>query len=158
MPPLRERNGDVKLLASHFLQECDQRYGEPGKQLDAATLRWFEQYRWPGNVRELENLIHRHYLLSDELELHIAPPSGLAAPATSDAAPVAADGEPLSYRAAKSRALQEFDRAYLTQMVRRTGGNVTQAALLAGKERRAFGKLLKRYHITAVIAEEPAPN
>jgi len=150
VPPLRARTGDVKLLAAHFLQTCAQRYGDAGKQLDAATLRWFDAHRWPGNVRELENLIHRQYLLSDDLVLHIEPPPGpLPAGPDADAGTPPAESAQLSYRAAKSRALQEFDRAYLTQMVRRTHGNVTQAALLAGKERRAFGKLLKRYQITA---------
>ena len=158
LPPLRERTGDVKLLAAHFLQTCAQRYGDAGKRLDSSTLCWFERHRWPGNVRELENLIHRHYLLSDDDELHIEPPLGLMEPPGGDDGERALqaltpDSAQLSYRAAKSRALQEFDRAYLTQMVRRTRGNVTQAAMLAGKERRAFGKLLKRYQITHEAVE-----
>jgi DNA-binding NtrC family response regulator len=52
-----------------------------------------------------------------------------------------------SYRQAKSQVLQEFNQAYLSQLLRRTNGNITKAAQLAGKERRAFGKLLKRYRI-----------
>lgn len=148
VPPLRTRQGDVQILASHFLSVCAQRYSDQAKRLHRSTLEWFSSYRWPGNVRELENLIHREFLLHDDHELIIEAPSGCEpAPAIAcDAIPALAH---LSYRAAKSQALQEFDRAYLTQMVRRTRGNVTQAAILAGKERRAFGKLLKRYQIVS---------
>jgi two-component system response regulator GlrR len=151
VPPLRARGGDAELLAAHFLNGCATRYGDEVKQLDASTLAWFGAYRWPGNVRELENLIHREHLLSDDPELCIRRPSETE---HAQAAPVAPDRETLSYRVAKSRALEEFDRSYLTSMVRRTHGNVTRAAALAGKERRAFGKLLKRYRITVAVAEE----
>ena len=146
VPPLRERTGDVRVLSHHFLQQCGQRYGLPDKCLHEASLFSLRDYKWPGNVRELENLIHRAFLLCDGEELRIASPAD--APETS-VPPSVSDGETgeLSYRAAKSRALQEFDRAYLTRLIQRTRGNVSKAARLAGKERRAFGKLLKLYGI-----------
>lgn len=148
VPPLRHRTGDVRILSHHFLKECARRYRLPDKCLHDQTLRRMVEYTWPGNVRELENLIHRAYLLCDEQQLRIPMPG--IAPATSPPLPPQVrDGEvdELSYRSAKSRALQEFDRAYLTHLIQRTAGNVTKAAALAGKERRSLGKLLKRYGI-----------
>jgi transcriptional regulator with GAF, ATPase, and Fis domain len=144
VPPLRERQGDVRVLSHYFLKQCAQCYRLPEKRLPDATLSGLGEYAWPGNVRELENLIHRAFLLCDDEELTVTVPAG--APRTSLSVPpvVNAGGiGALSYRAAKSRVLQEFDRMYLTHLMQRTDGNVTKAAQLAGKERRAVGKLLK---------------
>lgn len=146
VPPLRERTGDVRILSQHFLQKCVECYRLPAKRLHDATLCSFGEYRWPGNVRELENLIHRAFLLCDGDELKIEPPARTAAPIGPPAV-TAGEMDALTYRAARSRALQEFDRIYLTRLIQRTSGNVTKAAQLAGKERRALGKLLKRYGI-----------
>lgn len=143
VPPLRARGGDVHILSQHFLGECAQRYAMPRKSLHERTLRWFDEYGWPGNVRELENLLHRECLLCDSEQLRIAAPAG------PERQPLAAPTEAglVSYRDAKARALEEFDRAYLAGLLQRARGNVTKAAQLAGKERRALGKLLKRYRI-----------
>jgi two-component system response regulator GlrR len=147
VPPLRDRAGDVRILSEHFLKECARRYRLPDKHLNDGSLGGLGDYAWPGNVRELENLIHRAYLLCDDEQLKFSTPEASSAPAP--AKPQAPDGDlhSLSYRTAKSRALQEFDRSYLTQLIQRASGNVTKAAQLAGKERRALGKLLKRYGI-----------
>jgi len=160
IPPLRERTGDVRVLSQYFLKECAQRYRLPDKSLPEATLFRLGEYAWPGNVRELENLIHRAYLLCDEQDLKISTPGGTPRASmpppvnptgTSMALPVDdGDMESVSYRVAKSRVLREFDRMYLTRLIQRTGGNVTKAAQLAGKERRAFGKLLKACGIDPV--------
>jgi two-component system, NtrC family, response regulator GlrR len=56
------------------------------------------------------------------------------------------------YHLAKARALEQFDRAYLSQLLTLAGGNITKAAVLAGKERRALGKMLKRYGISRAQA------
>ena len=74
MPPLRERRGDVALLAAHFLRTCSQRYGNGEKRLNRETLDWMENYAWPGNIRELENLVCREYLLADGNLIAIRPP------------------------------------------------------------------------------------
>ncbi|MFM7100516.1 MAG: sigma 54-interacting transcriptional regulator, partial [Verrucomicrobiota bacterium] len=58
MPALRERRGDIRLLADYFLRKLAGP-GQPAKQLSEAALGWLEQYHWPGNVRELENILRR---------------------------------------------------------------------------------------------------
>lgn len=141
VPALRERPGDVQILSKHFIRQCSERYNLPDKRLTATTVSWFNHYGWPGNVRELENLIHREYLLCDERELCIAAPPSVQPAAPAPALPT------LSYRSARDRVLRDFDRAYLTDLMHRSQGNVTRAAEIAGKERRALGKLLKRYAI-----------
>jgi len=109
------------------------------------------------NVRELQNLIFRECLLSDEAVLDIVAPASLIR-ASTDVSISDAELSRLTYRAGKARALREFDRCYLTQLIQRTQGNVTKAAQLAGKERRALGRLLKRYHINYIDIAEGAES
>jgi DNA-binding NtrC family response regulator len=157
VPPLRARREDIPLLCRHFLCECARRYSSEEKTLHGTTLSWFNEYSWPGNIRELENLLHREYLLCEDRELQIREPQTLAAshPQQSTVLPIAVDTHATKYRLARARALEQFDRAYLAQLLARAGGNVTKAAALAGKERRALGKLLKHYGISH-MQENPA--
>jgi DNA-binding NtrC family response regulator len=71
MPPLRERGGDVELLAEHFLAELNAR-GRTQKRLSALARMTLKQHSWPGNVRELKNCIERAYILNDGV-LELAP-------------------------------------------------------------------------------------
>ena len=149
VPPLRERAEDVRLLTHYFLRECAKRYRLDDKHLDDRSLIRLCRYAWPGNVRELENLVHRAYLLAEGAQLDISLPGEPAMPRIMSMMPASDVGgeNDLDYRSAKLRALQQFDRDYLTRLLQRAAGNVTKAAQLAGKERRALGKLLKRYGI-----------
>jgi DNA-binding NtrC family response regulator len=141
LPPLRDRHGDIPLLASHFLAECSARYALPRKRLDAGALEAMEAYPWPGNVRELENLVQRAMLVSD------ADTIAFDDPQLREAAARAGERALENYRAAKAEAIRSFDRRFLTGLMARTRGNVSAAAAHAGKERRALGKLLKKYGI-----------
>jgi DNA-binding NtrC family response regulator len=139
VPPLRERADDVECLADHYLRLFCARYQRSLKRLDDSTLQWFKQYEWPGNVRELENLIHRLVLLSDGDRVHYSGES-----ARDDAS----DGrQRQAFQTAKTKAIEAFERAYLSRLMADTGGNVSAAARLASKERRALGKLLKKHGI-----------
>ena len=141
LPPLRQRGDDVELLARHFIAALQTRYGGPPRELHPETLPWLRRYEWPGNVRELENWVHRRFLMSAGSTI------------THDDAPrpepvgAAAVNTVLFFQRAKAEAVQRFERDYLLRVLRETDGNVTRAALLAGKERRAFGKLLKKHRI-----------
>jgi two-component system, NtrC family, response regulator GlrR len=139
LPPLRTRTGDAELLALQFVATFCRKYRMSHKQFDEATLAWIRSYSWPGNVRELENWVHRELLMTDGQTIHavVAPENenNPGCPVTS------------SFQDAKAQALSAFERGYVMIVMRQTGGNVTQAARLAGKERRAFGKLIKKHGI-----------
>ncbi len=141
VPPLRGRPGDIALLAEHFIRFYSDKYGVSSKRLHPDTLVWLKRYDWPGNVRELENWIHRELLLADGEEI------GAAADLARVAAPRAPRAPAGDLRTAKAQALAEFENAYLASVLAESRGNVTVAARLAGKERRTFGKLLKKYGI-----------
>lgn len=147
LPPLRDRCGDVALLAENYIQICNARFGMGEKTLSANTLAWFERYRWPGNVRELENLIYREYLLAENAVIDAAPPALLGRERRSQPDRRYGDFLGAKFIDAKSRAITEFERTYLISMLTAAAGNVTKAAHLSGKERRTFGKLLKKHGI-----------
>ena len=142
LPPLRARGGDVRLLAQHFLDECSQRYNSPPKPLDASLLQWIDGYDWPGNVRELENRIQRMFLLNEGPD---QPSWNTETPREASRSSAAVVSE--HYRTAKAAAIAAFDRQFLCSLLASSAGNVTQAARVAGKDRRALGRLLKKYGI-----------
>jgi two-component system, NtrC family, response regulator GlrR len=138
LPPLRERPGDAVLLAQSFSEQAARRFGGKPRPLSRDSLAWLESHDWPGNIRELENLVYQTFLMCDGPELDVRAEIGAGAQGT---------GDPLSYRDAKERAIAEFGVRFLSQAMRRTGGNVTAAARLIGTERRHLGRLLRKYGI-----------
>jgi len=143
MPPLRMRHGDVQLLAAHYLHKFSERYGKPIKILDEATLAWMNSYDWPGNVRELEHLIHREFLLSDGPTIALQRENcEVDRRKRPDRRRVSLEA---GFGAAKAQVIADFERRYLEGLLSLSEGNVTRAAKLAGKERRALGKLIKKH-------------
>jgi DNA-binding NtrC family response regulator len=115
--------------------------------LDPETLLWFDEYRWPGNIRELENLVVREYLLAEDGVIHIPLPAEISSERSARTGNRGDTSGFIEFNVAKSRAISEFERHYLVNALSVACGNVTQAAILVGKERRAFGKLLKKHGI-----------
>jgi PAS domain S-box-containing protein len=73
VPPLRERKGDVRVLAEHFLRQCEHKWQRRFRGIAAASLASLERHSWPGNVRELQHVIERAVLLCDGPELVVGP-------------------------------------------------------------------------------------
>jgi DNA-binding NtrC family response regulator len=134
LPPLRERRGDIPLLASHFLARYAAEFNQPALSLSADAMELLQRYEWPGNVRELEHLIARAVALA-EREVIEGADLGLLQGAM--VAP------PSSFREAKAR----FERAYVEDLLLANHGNITRAAQAARKNRRAFWELIRKYHI-----------
>ena len=139
LPPLRERVGDVRLLAQLFVDRCCSRYGRGPHRLAPHVLAALEAYDWPGNVRELESVILREFLLhdtnSDELSIDVGSPA-------LDVAPVA------DFKRAKALAVAEFERGYLSQLLASTRGNISLAARMSRKDRSALNKLVKKHGLS----------
>jgi DNA-binding NtrC family response regulator len=152
LPPLRERRGDVTLLARHFWEQL----GGAGRPIPPELLQRCEDYAWPGNVRELQNLVARHLALGELADLEtLMPPSAVrdplvaafegsqAAPGRDDcgSAPDFVDeiiARNLVLSDARERVLDVFERRYVEHMLRVHRGNVTRAAAAAGLARRYF--------------------
>lgn len=156
MPPLRERAGDAALLAEHFVERYARHYGVKPRPLDARSREWAGHYAWPGNVRELDNVVQRALLLSDGSTLDLVPHAGMAGVSLERTGGFDARAQLCNYSEARAHALSAFERQYLQHLMTVAGGNVTHAARLAGKERRALGKLLKKHGIDHAVFHEQA--
>ena len=148
LPPLRDRGGDILLLAEHFIRQYKDRYRQPEKELHPRTLEGLQRYDWPGNVRELENLLHREFLLADGKYIRIEQFESL----TGERRRNCSDRRyrnlfTKTLHTAKSNLIKDFERQYLASTLNRANGNISEAARLAGKERRTFTKLLEKYSI-----------
>ncbi len=146
IPPLRVRGGDIELLAENFIGQYNAQYGQPLKKLHPDLITWMNHYSWPGNVRELENFILREYML-EEGEVIVGHMINMD---KKDRRKNFMDRRKLfpfdgGLSQAKSCLINEFEKKYLCWLMKETNGNVTKAAKQAGKERRALGKLLKKY-------------
>jgi DNA-binding NtrC family response regulator len=148
IPPLRERHDDALLLAKHFLASHQASRAAKRKVLHPSMQRFLRTHSWPGNVRELENFVYRELLLSENDEL-VAPtvtaPKAERRRGLSDRRNLLVVGDEM--RAAKRKAIESFERNYIQAILAESNGNVSRAARNAGKERRAFGRLLKKYTI-----------
>jgi DNA-binding NtrC family response regulator len=141
LPPLRERREDIAALARDFIGRFARQFGRRTEGLSAGAVRRLEAHAWPGNIRELEHVIERAVLMSakrtlDEADLDLDFEPGDAA----------ADE---SFRAAKSRVVDAFERTYIERLLMAHDGNVTHAAQAAKKNRRAFFELIRKHKITA---------
>lgn len=148
LPPLRERKGDIMALTSHFLKKHAPREAGSELQLSPGAREALLAYDWPGNVRELESAIIRGIHLSQTNLIEV---KDLGIPAEMESRqnlPVTiVTTEECSFKVMKQRMIETFEREYLHRLMREHQGNVSQAALAAGKERRELGKLLTKYQI-----------
>ncbi len=152
IPPLRERTGDIPLLAHHFLQEMKKR---PSARLAGATLRKLEAHAWPGNVRELAHAIERACLLSttDEIGPEHLPEeiaSVIDARPHTDAAPGRApivrfskyDKDELE--AVTAEVLADLEQEFVEGLLKSTAGNVSRAATVSGIHRSQLQRMIAR--------------
>jgi DNA-binding NtrC family response regulator len=141
LPPLRERAGDVALLARIFVERCARQHQRGPHCIAPQSLAALASHDWPGNVRELESVILREFLLhdgsGDELGVSLGQPPAAAASAA----------VPADFKRAKAIAVAEFERNYLRQLLTCTHGNISLAARLSRKDRSALNKLVKKHGI-----------
>ncbi|HEY5308007.1 MAG TPA: sigma 54-interacting transcriptional regulator, partial [Casimicrobiaceae bacterium] len=153
LPALRERPGDAERLAQHFVRVLCAKYELSLKTFDEPTLAWIRTYHWPGNVRELENWVHRQLLMADGLTIQAMLETAKDTRGSERRHGIVPGID--SFQRAKAEAVRVFERDYVVRALRQAGGNVTRAAQLAGKERRAFGKLLKKHQIDWQASDNP---
>jgi len=136
MPPLRERLDDIPLLAVHLLRElgCD-----PASWLTVESLAALQSYDWPGNVRELRNALERSATLMEPVA-----PRALAERSDEPAGAAARVDLDQPLRVGKQRAIEAFERAYVTAMLDACEGNVSECARRSGMDRMSIHRILQR--------------
>ena len=151
LPPLRSREGDVPLLAEYFLRAVATRLRGPVKCWSDAAMQALNAYAWPGNVRELDNITLRAYVSTEAATIGLGELAAVE-PALGDPLPLPrrrANEPEIGFSAAKTRAIHNFERDYLSRLMQLASGNISAAARLSGTERRQLGKLLVKHGIEA---------
>ncbi|TET38074.1 MAG: sigma-54-dependent Fis family transcriptional regulator [Planctomycetota bacterium] len=145
IPPLRERRGDIPLLAEFLVQKYSEQQLLPfARKLSQAALEKLASYRWPGNVRELENVIQRAVVISESETIS-------AADLSIEAIPVREKGDEglytVRYADAKARVFGDFQREYASRLLKRFKGNISQASRESGLTRAALYQIIRKYNL-----------
>ena len=137
LPPLRERLEDIPLLANHFLEKYSREMNKETPELQSDALQILLTHVWPGNVRELEHAIERATVLSNRATIRGADLL-MALPSVTPTQ---------SLQEAKATQIARFEKSYIQGLLRVCCGNISKAARLAHKNRRAFWQLIQKHQI-----------
>ncbi|HKO30398.1 MAG TPA: sigma-54 dependent transcriptional regulator [Nitrospiraceae bacterium] len=151
LPPLRERREDIVLLANHFLKVSAEEFGREGITIGHTAHAKLRGHAWPGNVRELQGVIQRAVAMAsgDTLEAQ-----DLDLPENEDPVSMGPTMTLLSrglmpsegsFQEMKEKVVEEFEMAFLSELLSTHHGNISKAARAAKKERRAFQRLLQKH-------------
>jgi two-component system, NtrC family, nitrogen regulation response regulator NtrX len=150
VPPLRDRDTDIPLLAEHFMGELAREYGRRTKRLDPGAATGLRSYRWPGNVRELRNVIERLMIMvpGDTIAL-----SDLA---FLDGGGIMVAEEPGAAPLPLHEARERFEREYILRALAAQGGNISRTADALGVERSNLYRKMRAFGIAPARREEEA--
>jgi two-component system response regulator PilR (NtrC family) len=150
LPPLRDRREDIPLVAEHFLVKYSEQMGKSVSAISHDALELMQKYDWPGNIRELENTIERAVAL--EATPTVLPDSLPPAVRGDSLRPSLAASPPVDAALPSSgfdleAHVQEIERGYLAEALKRAGGVQVRAAELLGMSFRSFRYYVKKYNL-----------
>jgi DNA-binding NtrC family response regulator len=135
LPPLRDRENDIVLLAGHFLDKFARAMEKPLLRFSVRAWRCLRDYHWPGNIRELENVIQRLVVMTDGEQI--------------DAADLPSLMRFSVPHGAGHLTLAEVEAAHIRNILASVKGNKTQAAQILGIDRKTLRENLKRFGFTS---------
>jgi two-component system, NtrC family, response regulator AtoC len=148
LPPLAERPEDLPLLIERFLGAAAERLKRPARTLAPAAYRALVAHAWPGNVRELEHAIEQAVALASGSEIVVDDlPSALRATPVDEVA--GDDAGATTFRDAKQRLIEDFERRFIGEALARHRGNISKAAEEMGMYRQQLQQKLADYGIDA---------
>jgi DNA-binding NtrC family response regulator len=140
IPPLRQREGDVRVLAGHFLETFGARHRKPGRFLSPAAMARLEAHPWRGNVRELQHVIETLVLFSDGNEIgEDELPKPLREPVRTDAPETAASQKGFAV------AVEDYEKKLLSDAIAAAGGVKVEAARRLGLDANQIKYLCRKY-------------
>ena len=151
LPPLRERREDIQLLANHFVKVYAREFDRDTLSLEYGATARLMGHHWPGNVRELQGVIQRAVAMAsgDSIEAQdVDLPEGETPDSGGPTMTLVTRGlvsDDAGFQELKEKVIEEFERAYLSELLSSHHGNISRAARAAKKERRAFQRLLQKH-------------
>ena len=139
LPPLREREADLLLLADYFLEKYAKEYRKDIKRISTPAIDALTQYHWPGNVRELENCMERAVLLCEDQVIH-----GYHLPPSLQTAEDTGTQQSQSLKEGVDR----FERELIIDALKTSRGNMRRAAKALQTTERIIGYKVKKHHIS----------
>ena len=148
-PALRERRDDIPALAFHFLRIFGAELGKPVSEISDGAMSLLQNYAWPGNVRELENTMQRAVILATD---HIIRQAHLVniienTPRPDFEVPRTSDDLKRVKKIAREKSVEEIEKMFIQETLRRNASNVTRSAEETGMQRANFQALMKKYNI-----------
>jgi DNA-binding NtrC family response regulator len=140
IPPLRDRAGDVPLLAGHFWTALEHKYKRQGAELGPDALARLASASWPGNVRQLRSTLEKLFVLGRSSTVNA---EEVAVLLNADGQRGGEPAEPAFQAADYREARRLFEQEYLTRKLREFGGNVTRTAAAIGLERQSLQEKIK---------------
>jgi len=137
LPPLRDRIGDIPLLADHFLRKHSQKGHREMTGISSRALKMLNDYSWPGNVRELEHTIERILILED---------GAIIQPEHLPSFILQRPGE-LQVFSDDNYSLEELEKRYIQFILSRTKGRRQEAARILGINRKTLGNKIEKYKL-----------
>ena len=145
LPSLRERQGDIQLLAHHFLNHFAETSEKEVHGISTAAMDVLCEYTYPGNVRELMHVMERAVIMSDADLIQLADlPENLIAQTADTIVSIQID---LPFQEAKDAVIEKFEQAFIVRLLKAHNGNVSRAARQNGTERRTLQRLISKYAI-----------
>jgi DNA-binding NtrC family response regulator len=153
LPPLRQRPGDIPLLAMALLERCCKKLEVDVKGFTPEAMTLMENHAWPGNVRELRNIIERMAILCDAERIeprHLPPEIRQAPPRRTSAQQLPPTWEEFKKLKQQVRddIVQDLECRFFTEALRRSGGNVSKAAEEIGMQRTNLHALIRKYGLS----------
>jgi DNA-binding NtrC family response regulator len=152
IPPLRDRTGDLPLLAGHLLRKLGAKNHKEIRSIAPAFVEALSRYNWPGNVRELENVLERALILSrsDTLGPELLPPqiAGMVAGLACGAGSAPGEAQGMDLTSGLPGAMEDAEREALRQALDASGGHREKTADALGISRRTLQYKLKKYGLT----------
>jgi len=149
-PALRERKSDIPALAYHFLKAFNTELGKTITDISEGALSTLCNYAWPGNVRELENVMHRAAILTSDnviRQAHLVTLIDASQPPADIAVPRTGDELKRVKKAAREKSVEEIEKQFVLEALKRNEWNVTKSAEDTGMQRPNFQALMKKYMI-----------
>ena len=150
LPPLKQRRDDIVLLAAHYMQVFARKNQRPVVAIEDPAMALMTAHEWRGNVRELQNVLERALILAGGESISVDDlPEALKGSRDRDGDTQVEFYLDFPFKDAKERVIEDFERRYITEVLKNFKGNVSRSAEHSGIDRRSLHRLLSKYHIDA---------